>query len=387
MDLQRDDSGPDGPAAAPRGARIIWTVDSPAPHIRPDLDSLPAYVPGRDFPGAIKLASNETTLGPLPEVAAAVAEAVTTANRYPDNGARALVTALSEFLGVPPHHVAVGCGSVSLCQELVQLTCDEGDEVVFAWRSFEAYPIVTRVAGAVPVQVPLDADFGHDLPAMLDAITDRTRLVFVCNPNNPTGRSLGRAELEKFLDAVPAHVVVALDEAYFEYHRWADPAEGTDGVALARGRANVVVLRTFSKAYGLAGIRVGYAVADPAIVTALSKVHIPFSVSAPAQAAAIASLAASDALLARTDGVVAERDRVRTGLVEAGYTVPDSDANFVYLPLGERSSAYADAAAQAGLLLRPYGNDGVRVTVGDPHENDRFLAFAATAEVRTLAGL
>ncbi|NLE80642.1 MAG: histidinol-phosphate transaminase [Rhodococcus sp.] len=349
---------------------------------RADLDSIPAYVPGKNFPGAIKLASNETTPSPLPGVQEAIAAAVITANRYPDNGSTALIDALAQHLGVPREHIATGCGSVSLCQELVQATCHDGDEVVFAWRSFEAYPVVTRVAGAVPVQVPLTANYGHDLDAMVAAITERTRLVFVCNPNNPTGRSLGRDELERFLDAVPDRVVVALDEAYFEYNR-----SDADGITLLEGRPNVVVLRTFSKAYGLAGIRVGYAVADPALITALGKVHIPFSVSALAQTAAIASLEARDELLHRTDGVIAERERMRDSLIAAGYDVPQSAANFVYLPLEDRSAAFGMASAEAGVLVRPYGEDGVRITVGDPHENDAFLTFATDAETVAVAGV
>ena len=351
-------------------------------HIRPDLASIPAYVPGRNFPGAIKLASNETTVGPLPGVRDAVADAVANANRYPDNAAVALIEALASFLKVEPANVAAGCGSVTLCQELVQITCDQGDEVIYAWRSFEAYPVVTQVGHAVSVKVPLTEDFGHDLDAMLAAITDRTRLIFVCNPNNPTGNALSKAELESFLDAVPAHVVVALDEAYFEYSR-----SDADGIELFRSRPNVVVLRTFSKAYGLAGIRVGYAVADPEIIVALGKVHTPFTVSAVAQAAAIASLAAADELLARTEGVIAERTRVRTALIEAGYTVPESSANFVYLPLGELSPAFAEASTEAGILIRQYGVEGVRMTIGDPHESDAFLAFANTDVAKQAAGI
>ncbi|WP_031939132.1 histidinol-phosphate transaminase [Prescottella defluvii] len=352
------------------------------PVTRADLDSIPTYVPGRSFPGAIKLASNETTQGPLPGVAQAIADAAATANRYPDNTAAALVGALSESLGVPREHIATGCGSVALCQELVQATCNEGDEVIYAWRSFEAYPVVTKVAGAVSVPVPLTPEHGHDLDAMAAAVTDRTRLIFVCNPNNPTGTALGREELERFLDAVPANVVVALDEAYFEYNR-----SGVDGIDLARTRRNVVVLRTFSKAYGLAGVRVGYAVADPAIIAALTKVHITFSVNAVAQAAAIACLTAQDELLRRTDDIVAERDRMRGALLAAGYDVPVTQANFVWMPLGERSAAYGEASAEAGVVIRPYGVDGVRITIGDPHENDAFLAFATSAAALELAGV
>lgn len=343
--------------------------------IRPDLDAIPAYVPGRTFPGAIKLASNETTQGPLPSVRDAIAEAVGGVNRYPDNRATALVESLAKKLGVATENVAVGSGSVSLCQEVVQITCGPGDEVLFAWRSFEAYPIVTSVAGATPVLVPLTADHVHDLDAMLAAITDRTRLIFVCNPNNPTGTVVQREKLDAFLDAVPSNILVVLDEAYFEYTR-PDTGNHTDGVELARGRRNVIVLRTFSKAYGLAGLRVGYAVADPEVITALSKVRIAFAVSTVAQQAAVASLEASAELLARTDALIVERDRVRDALVAGGYDVGASQSNFVWLPLAERSGEFAAAAAEQGVLLRAYGNDGVRVTIGDPHENDAFLKFA-----------
>ncbi|MBY4404458.1 histidinol-phosphate transaminase [Rhodococcus fascians] len=345
-------------------------------HIRPDLDAIPAYVPGRSFPGAIKLASNETTQGPLPSVRAAIAEAAGGVNRYPDIRATALVESLAKKLGVAPENVAAGNGSVALCQEVVQITCGPGDEVIFAWRSFEAYPIIVRVTGATPVQVPLTSDHVHDLDAMLDAITERTRLIFVCNPNNPSGTVVQRDKLVAFLDAVPPHVLVVLDEAYFEYTRPDAAGNHTDGVEIARGRRNVIVLRTFSKAYGLAGLRVGYAVADPEVITALSKVRIAFAVSTIAQQAALASLEASAELLARTDALIAERDRVRDALVSGGYDVGVSQSNFIWLPLGERSGEFASGAAEQGVLLRSYGNDGVRITIGDPHENDAFLKFA-----------
>lgn len=345
-------------------------------HIRPDLEAIPAYVAGRTQPGAVKLASNETTFPPLPSVTKAIAEAVELSNRYPDNAAVELRTAIAEFAGVEVENVAAGCGSVALCQELVQITCGAPtDEVLFAWRSFEAYPIVTRVAGATAVQIPLDHGYAHDLDALAAAVTPNTRVVFVCNPNNPTGTAHGKAAIEKFLDAVPSNVLVVLDEAYYEYVRI--PAEDfPNGVELGRNRPNVLVLRTFSKAYGLAGLRVGYAVGAPEVITALMKVHIPFSVSRVAQAAAIASLEARHELLERTDAVVAERDRMRDALIAAGYTVPRSEANFVWLPLGDKSAEFGAASTEAGVIVRPYGADGVRVTAGDSHENDFFLAFA-----------
>ncbi len=352
-------------------------ADRVAPRIRPDLDDVPAYVPGKGAPGAVKLASNEITAGPLPSVLARMTSILGSVNRYPDNGAVALRDELAKLTGVTPENVHVGCGSVAICQMLVQISCLPGDEVLMAWRSFESYPLAARVAGAIPVQVPLDAHHAHDLDAMAAAITDRTRLIFVCNPNNPTGTTVSRGDLIDFLTKVPPEVMVALDEAYFEYHRDNDVSgPRIDGIELFREFPNVVVLRTFSKAYGLAGLRVGYAVADPSVVEALSKVHIPFSVNSAAQAAAIASLNAGDELLARTEGVVAERARVRDTLLAAGYDVPPTQANFVWLVLGDESTDFAADAAAAKLLVRAFAGDGVRVTVTDPSENDAFLAFA-----------
>ncbi|MFT3660426.1 MAG: histidinol-phosphate transaminase [Gordonia sp. (in: high G+C Gram-positive bacteria)] len=343
--------------------------------IRPDLDSLPVYVPGKTFPGALKLASNEVTHGPLPAVAEAIAEAAAGVNRYPDNGAAALTAALADGLGVTPAEIQVGCGSVTLCQNLITVTAGPGDEVLFGWRSFETYPLATRVAGATPVQVPLTGDAVYDLDAMAAAITGHTRLIFVCNPNNPTGTVVEAQALRRFLERVPNDLVVVLDEAYFEYMR-TDEAHSYDALELRREFPNLVVLRTFSKAYGLAGLRVGYAVADPEVVVALGKAHLPFSVNSVAQAAALACLNAQDQLLARTDAVVAERVRVTAELRDLGYRVPDSQANFVWLALGDDAVPFATAAAEAGVILRPFVGDGVRVTVTHPEETGAFLSFA-----------
>ena len=344
--------------------------------LRPLLADLPAYTPGRTVPGAIKLASNETTHGPLPSVREAIIEATETINRYPDNGHIALKEQLSEHLSgdgeFGPERIAVGCGSVSLCQQLIQVSCSIGDEVVFGWRSFEVYPLQVRVAGATPVQVPL-RDETFDLDAMLAAVTERTRLIFVCNPNNPTSTVVDPDELARFVAAVPSDILVVIDEAYVEYIR-----DGLlpDSLGLADYYPNVIVLRTFSKAYGLAGLRVGYAIGDPEVITALGKVYVPFTASTISQAAAIASLKAADELLARTDAVVSERRRVSAELHELGYSFPPSQANFVWLPLGGRTAQFAAAAAEAKVLVRPYGDDGARVTIGAASENDTFLAFA-----------
>ncbi len=338
---------------------------------RPDLDLLPAYVPGGSAPGAIKLASNEVSAGPLPSVVAAITEAALGVNRYPDTASGVLAGALASRLHVAAAQVVIGNGSVSVCQSLVAATCADGDEVVFAWRSFEAYPLLVRGVGAVPVTVPLTDAHAHDLDAMLAAITPRTRLVFVCNPNNPTGTVVHRAELVRFLDGVPTDVLVVLDEAYTEFVR--DP-DVPDGVDLARGRANVAVLRTFSKAYGLAGLRVGYVVAPEAVAVAVRKVAVPFAVSGIAQAAALACLDASGELLARCDEVVAERDRVRDALVAGGHEVAPSEANFVWLPVGDGALSLARRCADAGVLVRAFDGAGVRVSTGSTPENDAFLA-------------
>jgi len=350
---------------------MLWSVTA---RLRPEIAALPAYVEGKTVPGSIKLASNETVLPPLPSVIKAVEAALATTNRYPDNGYAALRARLAEHVGFGPEHVAAGCGSVSLCQQLIQISAGVGDEVVFGWRSFEIYPLQVRTAGAVPVQVPL-REHTYDLDAMLAAITERTRLIFVCNPNNPTSTVVDPDALERFVAAVPPHILIAIDEAYVEYIR-----DGLlpDSLGLVRRHRNVVVLRTFSKAYGLAGLRLGYAVGDPEIITALGKVYVPFTVSSVAQVAGIASLDAAEELMARTDAVVAERARVSAALREAGFELPDSQSNFVWLPLAERTADFVAAAAAARLVVRPYGQDGVRVTIGAPEENDALLRFAQT---------
>lgn len=345
--------------------------------LRPLMADLPAYTPGKTVPGAIKLASNETVHGPLPSVRAAIDGAVDTLNRYPDNGYAALRARLADHIGSPgitAEHIAAGCGSVSLCQQLIQITAGVGDEVMFGWRAFEVYPLQVRVAGATPVPVPLREHI-HDLDAMAAAVTERTRLIFICNPNNPTSTVVDPVALERFVAAVPGDVVIAIDEAYIEYVR-----DGLvpDSIGLVHRHPNVVVLRTFSKAYGLAGARVGYAVGQPDLIAALSKVYVPFTVSSLAQAAAIASLDAADELMARTDAVVAERRRVSAELRALGYRLPEAQSNFVWLPLSPEQTPdfVTRCAEQARVLVRPYGTDGVRVSIGAPEENDAFLAFA-----------
>ncbi|MDO4631013.1 MAG: pyridoxal phosphate-dependent aminotransferase [Corynebacterium sp.] len=338
--------------------------------LRADLAEIPSYVPGKRLAAALKLSSNEVTHPPLPSAVTAMAEAAATANRYPDMGAVDLVAAIADYLSLTPAQVAVGCGSSALCQQLVQITCGPGDEVVFPWRSFEAYPIFSRVAGATPVPVPLTADHRIDLPAMVQAITEHTKLIFVCNPNNPTGTTITEQEFADFLQQVPSDIIIALDEAYFEFMRATDSPIATK---LVRQYDNVVGLRTFSKAYGLAGVRVGYAFGSPTIMEALNKVAIPFGVNAVAQAGAIASLhgAGPAELLARTDEVTVQRERVSAAIGAA-----PSEANFVWLPT-VKSQLLAARLAEHRVIVRTFP-EGVRITVTNETETDQFLAAWAS---------
>ncbi|MDV9176278.1 histidinol-phosphate transaminase [Streptomyces sp. W16] len=350
-----------------------------SPRLRAELEGVPAYKPGRaaaaaDGPVAYKLSSNENPYPPLPGVMESVTAAAASLNRYPDLACTELVNELADRFGVPVSHLATGTGSVGVAQQLVQATSGPGDEVMYAWRSFEAYPIITRVSGATPVQVPLTPGDVHDLDAMADAVTDRTRLIFVCNPNNPTGTVVRRAELERFLDRVPGDVLVVLDEAYREFIR---DMEVPDGVQLYRDRPNVCVLRTFSKAYGLAGLRVGFAIAHEPVAAALRKTAVAFGVSQLAQDAAVASLRAEDELLGRVGSLVGERTRVVDTLRAQGWTVPETQANFVWLRLGERTVDFAAACDRAGVVVRPFAGEGVRITIGETEANDIFLRAAA----------
>ena len=349
-----------------------------SPRFRQVLGQFAGYKPGRapTLTGGrtFKLSSNESPYDPLPSVEAVIADAGRYVNRYPDNAAAALTEAIADRFGVPPADVAVGCGSVGIAQQLLEAVGEPGAEVMYAWRSFEAYPYLTDLSGATSVRVPL-RDYGHDLPAMAAATTDRTRLIFVCTPNNPTGTAVRRGELTQFLDQVPADCLVVIDEAYVQYVR--DP-DVPDGLSLYAGRPNVAVLRTFSKAYGLAGLRVGYLIGHEPVAQAVRKTMLPFTVNSLAQAAAIASLAAEAELLERVELVVKERDRVRHELLGQGWSVPPTEANFVWLPLGDRSEDFAAACDAAGVSVRPYAPDGVRVTIADPEANDAFLAAAAS---------
>ncbi len=348
--------------------------------VRDALAGVPAYSQGKTAVApagrpAYKLSSNENPYPPLPSVLRVIDKVASDVNRYPDMSCSELIATLSRALGVPGESIAVGPGSSGVLGQVVQALCDPGHEVIYAWRSFEAYPIVVQLAGAASVQVPLDDDFRHRLDAMADAITERTRLVIVCTPNNPTGPAVTPAELRTFLDRVPPTVAVLVDEAYREFVVAADEAR-VDGVALIDEYPNVIALRTFSKAYGLAGLRVGYAVARPDLALAIRKTAIPFGVSSIGQAAAVASLDLAEELMARVSGVVAERARIVSALAEQGWRLPETQANFVYFPVGERTGEFAAACAAAGLAVRPFGVEGVRASIGEPAANDLLLTVA-----------
>ncbi|MGZ8804057.1 MAG: histidinol-phosphate transaminase [Microbacterium sp.] len=345
--------------------------------VRPEIAALPAYKQGKQAGAdAYKLSSNENPFDPLPGVLDAV-HAATALNRYPDATAGRLRQRLAERFGVADDAVHVAAGSVSILAQLVLATSGPGDEVVFAWRSFEAYPWLGVVAGATPVQVPLTDDACHDLPAMAAAITDRTRAVIVCSPNNPTGPIVRQADFDAFVAAVPSDVLIILDEAYAEFVTDPDAVDGLR-VLSAKQHPNVVVLRTFSKAFGLAGLRIGYAIGHPRILDAARSTSIPLSVTAHAEEAALASLDAEDALLDRVRAIADRRDRLAAALRATGWRVPQAQGNFVWLPAGRETLDMAGAFDAAGLIVRPFAGDGLRISVGEEDSVEKVLRIAAS---------
>ncbi|WP_350348398.1 histidinol-phosphate transaminase [Agromyces sp. G08B096] len=353
------------------------TAPEPAPaavRLRAEIAALPPYRQGRPAPAdGFKLSSNENPFEPLPSVRDAVAATAATINRYPDATALALRERLAERFGVSADEVLVGAGSVSLLAAFIQAAAGAGDEVVYSWRSFEAYPGLVTVSGATSVQVPNRADHGHELDAMAAAITERTRVAIVCSPNNPTGVVVTAAEFESFMRQVPSDLLVLLDEAYVEFVR--DEAS-VDGRTLIGRYPNLVILRTFSKAYGLAGLRVGYAIGPVAVLDAARATLIPLSVTAASTAAALASLepAAEPELLARVDEIAGRRDRLVAALRADGWPVPAAQGNFVWLPTGEATDQVAEALWNAGVVARPFAGDGIRVSVGEPDSLDTLVA-------------
>lgn len=342
-------------------------------HIRPEVAVLPAYKQGRQASdSAFKLSSNENPFPPLPGVVEAV-QAQTSYNRYPDATALALRAVLANRFGLTAEQVHVAPGSVAILHELARATSGPGDEIVYAWRSFEAYPGVVTVAGATSVQVPNRADGGHDLDAMAAAVTERTRMVLVCSPNNPTGPIVTAAEFDAFMAAVPQSVLVVLDEAYAEFVT--DDA-AVHGHPLLAAHPNLVVLRTFSKAYGLAGLRVGYALGPDYVLDAVRACAIPLSVTAQGQAAALASLEREAELLERVTEIATLRDRIVVELRAQGWDVPDAQGNFLWLPTGERTATAAAAFEDAGIIVRAFPPEGIRISIGEHEAVETLLQTA-----------
>lgn len=356
--------------------------------VRPVFDTLPSYAAGKP-PAPVegltryKLSSNENPLGPVPEVARVLAE-FDAVHRYPDPLSTALRTALAGQLGVDAEDIVTGAGSLGALNQIIKTfagvnTDGVQDEVIYAWRSFEAYPILVGIMGARSVQVPNLPNGAHDLDAMAAAVTDRTRLILVCTPNNPTGPAVTESQIRSFLAKVPATVPVVIDEAYFEFCAASSIPEGEEpplnGLDIYRDYPNVIILRTFSKAQGLAGLRVGYSISHPQITRHLRVAATPFAVSALAERAAVASIEHQEAVMERVRHIVAERERVTARLRELGYEFPSTYANFVWLPLGERTGEFVDLMNRNALSVRAFGSEGVRVSIGEVEANDRFLSL------------
>ena len=330
---------------------------------------------------AFKLSSNENPFEPLAAVREALA--ASSINRYPDATAAELREHLAARFNLSPDEVHVGAGSVSVIAQLISAAAGPGDEVVYSWRSFEAYPGLVTVAGATSVTVANTADHRHDLPAMAAAVTDRTRVVIVCSPNNPTSTTVGADEFATFMAAVPPTVLVLLDEAYIEFVT----APELDGPALLKSYPNLVVLRTFSKAYGLAGLRVGYALGASYILDGARASAIPLSVTEPAQRAAIVSLQHEDELLERVGRIAVLRDQVWRALVDQGWDAPQPHGNFIWLPTGEHTAWAAEVFAEHGIVARALAPEGLRVSIGESGSVDKLLKAAANvvSKLRTTA--
>jgi histidinol-phosphate aminotransferase len=372
-------------------------ADIAASFFKPAIADLVPYEPGKPveevqrelgLERVVKLASNEGPYGPFPAALEALERSARELNRYPDGGSWRLRTALAERFDVRFEEIAVGAGSDGVVDCLSQAVLDPGDEIVCGWPSFPSYMIDAKKLGATPITVPL-SDHRYDLDAMLEAITPRTKLVYVCNPNNPTGTMNTRAELHAYFDRVPEHVLTVLDQAYLEY---IDDPDYPDGIAeyLKAGR-KVVVLRTFSKIFGLAGLRVGYALAAPEVVTALGKVRRAFDITTPAQEAALASLNDPEEIERRRRENALQRPEVERILREHGLApVGPAVASFLYCELGEDSRPLFERLLREGVIVRPThgfgGPNAVRVTVGTSEENaflgealDRILRPAVSA--------
>jgi len=342
--------------------------------VRPELEGLIKYEPGEDRDDHIKLSSNENPRPPHPRIVEAVTRALETANRYPVSGSPRLTEVLAHRHDLTVDDVMVGNGSNEIIDLLVRAFIAPGENAVFPVPSFIVYGLIPKICGVEAKAVPC-RDYRLDLPAMRDAIDDKTRMVFICNPNNPTSTYLNAAEVDEFLDGLREDVLVVMDEAYYEY---VDAPDFPDSIALQKQRNTIITLRTFSKFYAIAGVRVGYAVADPVVIDLLHRVRQPFNVSSIAEAAGIAAVEAAAELLPMARETIEERARVREALLELGMICPVSQTNFVFADLGESDLDLYAALADRGVIVRRMGQFGAsknsyRISIGTPGENDRLL--------------
>ncbi|MGI9606262.1 MAG: histidinol-phosphate transaminase [Acidimicrobiales bacterium] len=347
--------------------------------VRDAVAAMAPYRPGKaasqaeeehGISNAIKLASNENPWSPVPAVVAAIKVASTGVNRYGDNGATDLRHAIGEWIDVDPSWITIGCGSSGVLQQVMFSYVDAGDEVVFPWPSFEIYPVFSKLFDATDVRVDLDG-YGFDLDAVAAAVSDRTKVVFLATPNNPTGASISTASVAVLLDAIPDDVMVVIDEAYREFN---EPQYGDPVRDLLADRPNLIVTRTFSKAFGLAGLRVGYGVAHPGVISLLDRTRLAFSVNNAAQAGAIAAIEHEAEAMVRVAELIDERTRVVEILEAGNHPIGPANANFVFLPTGDDTDRIAYEMEREGVVVRPFPGFGMRVTIGTPAENDRWLA-------------
>jgi histidinol-phosphate aminotransferase len=352
------------------------------------LARIPHYEPGTSLedakaraetPDAVKLASNESPIPPHPDVVDAIARAAADVNRYPDSEARVLRREIANRHETDPARVAVSNGSCEILLAAALALCEPGDEILYAWPSFSIYPHLPALSGAREIRVPLAEGYVHDLDAMLEEVTAATQLLIVCNPNNPTGTHIPAERIGAFVESVPGRTTIILDEAYIEYQTNDDPDATLD---LLASHANVVLLRTFSKCHGLAGLRVGYALCSPQFRAAVDAVRQPFSVNSLAQAAAAEAVRHQDDVADRVERNLVERIFVEERLHELGVTTAESQTNFAWMELGELDEGeVVEALARAGVAVRPgtpLGGPGcLRVTYGTRAENERFLAALA----------
>ena len=360
--------------------------------VKPYIRDLAPYEPGKPMEElerelgireSIKLASNENPLGPSPRAVEAMRAAVGEVHRYPDGASFALRAALSKRLGVAENQLVFGCGGDEILELIAKTLLGPGDEVIYPWPSFAMYPIVIQGVGAKGVAVPLDADFVHDLDAMAAAVTDETRVMMLCNPNNPTGTSIGAADFDRFVEALPDHVVLVVDEAYFEFNRRSDTP---DAAGLTASRPGTLVLRTFSKIHGLAGIRIGYGICDVELASYLERARHPFNVNRMAEVAALAALDDFEHVRRTLETNEIGAEYLTSELGKLGIETWPTDANFL---LAKAGVGVFDALLKKGVIVRPMNGFGltehIRISIGLPEENERLIK--ALAEIRAEGGV